>query len=104
MSDNSGMARLYIRDFPEAENVDRMSASIDLQVRHRISGVDASLLVCRTIDQPNQMIELWRYHNQDDQAWVHQSLTSAQVIPDAMTPKNKIFNLDLIYQSDTPDF
>jgi hypothetical protein len=50
------------------------------------------------------MIELWRYHNQDDQAWVHQSLTSAQVIPDAMTPKNKIFNLDLIYQSDTPDF
>jgi hypothetical protein len=50
------------------------------------------------------MMELWRYHNEDDQEWVRQSLTGAHVIPDAMAPKNQIFNLDLIYQSDSPDF
>lgn len=104
MRDLNGVARLYIREFPEAENVDRMVASVELQVRHRISGVDASLLVWRATKRPTKMIELWRYHNQDDQAWVHQSLTGAQVIPDAMTPKNQIFTLDLIYQSETPDF
>jgi len=45
MRDLNGVARLYIREFPEAENVDRMVASVELQVRHLISGVDASLLV-----------------------------------------------------------
>lgn len=52
MRDLNGVARLYIREFPEAENVDRMVASVELQVRHRISGVDASLLVWRATKQP----------------------------------------------------
>ena len=104
MNDNNGIARLYIRDFPVADNVDRMAASVDLQVRHRISGVDASLLVWRATKTPTRMIELWRYHNQDDQEWVRQSLIGAHVIPDAMEPKNQLLTLDLIYQSDTPDF
>jgi len=54
--------------------------------------------------EPTRMMELWRYHNEDDQEWVRQSLTGAHVIPDAMAPKNQIFTLDLIYQSDSPDF
>ena len=47
MNGDTDVARLYIRDFPDAENMDRMAASVDLQVRHRISGVNASLLVWR---------------------------------------------------------
>jgi hypothetical protein len=69
-----------------------------------ISGVNASLLVWRATAEPTRMMELWRYHNEDDQEWVRQSLTGAHVIPDAMAPKNQIFTLDLIYQSDSPDF
>ena len=104
MNGDTGVARLYIRDFPDAENLDRMAASVDLQVRHRISGVNASLLVWRVTAEPTSMMELWRYHNEDDQEWVGQSLTGAHVIPDVMAPKNQIFTLDLIYQSDSPDF
>ena len=78
MNGDTGVARLYIRDFPDAENVDRMAASVDLQVRHRISGVNASLLV-------------WHHRR----TYTHDGV---------MAPKNQIFTLDLIYQSDSPDF
>lgn len=104
MNGDNGVAQLYIRDFPDAENEDRMAASVDLQVRHRISGVNASLLVWRATAEPTRMMELWRYHIEYDQKWVRQSLTGTHIIPDAMAPKNQIFSLDLIYQSDSPDF
>lgn len=101
---DDGVARLYIRHFPNVENVNRMMESVDLHVHHRISGVDANLTLLKEVDMPNTLIELWRYHNKDDQSWVQQSLAGANVIPDAMAPKNTIFTLDLVFQSDDSDF
>lgn len=103
MNEN-GIARLYIRQFPDEENVNRMMESVDLHVRHRITGVDANLILFRPVDHMDTLIELWRYHNEDDQSWVKQSLAGANMVPDAMAPRNTIYTLDLIFQSDDNDF
>ena len=50
------------------------------------------------------LIELWHYHNEDDQSWVQQSLAGANVVLDAMAPDNMIYNLDLVFQSHGSDF
>ena len=103
MSEN-GIARLYIRAFPDTKNVNRMLESVELHVRHRITGVDANLTLLKPAHRTDTLIELWRYHNEDDQSWVQQSLAGANVVPDAMAPTNTIYTLDLIFQSVDGDF
>ena len=103
MSEN-GIARLYIRAFPDTKNVNRMLESVELHVRHRITGVDANLTLLKPAHRIDTLIELWRYHNEDDQSWVQQSLAGANVVPDAMAPTNTIYTLDLVFQSEDGDF
>lgn len=103
MTEN-GIARLYIRTFPDTKNVNRMLESVELHVRHRITGVDANLTLLKPAHRTDTLIELWRYHNEDDQSWVQQSLAGANVVPDAMAPDNMIYTLDLVFQSHDSDF
>ena len=46
MTEN-GIARLFIRTFPDTKNVNRMLESVELHVRHRITGVDANLTLLK---------------------------------------------------------
>ena len=103
MSEN-GIARLNIRAFPDTKNVNSMLESVELHVRHRITGVDANLTLLKPAHRTDTLIELWRYHNEDDQSWVQQSLAGANVVPDAMAPTNTIYTLDLVFQSEDGDF
>ena len=90
------IARLYIRKFIAAENVERMIGTVETHVMSRISAVAASLLVYVPNSAPNHMAELWEYPDEDSMLWVRQSLQGATVIPDAMLPENEIHNLDLV--------
>lgn len=88
-------ARLYIRTFVSAENVERLIGTVETHVMNRISAVTASLMVMASKDHPNIMVELWEYPDEDSMHWVRQSLQGATVIPDAMLPENEIHTLEL---------
>ena len=88
-------ARLYIRRFNSVENVERLIGTVETHVMNRISAVTASLMVMASNDQPNIMVELWEYPDEDAMHWVRQSLQGATVIPDAMLPENEIHTLEL---------
>jgi hypothetical protein len=68
------------------------------------ASVDANLTLLKPAHRTDMLIELWHYHNEDDQSWVQQSLAGANVVPDAMAPDNMIYTLDLVFQSHDSDF
>ena len=91
------IARLYYRTFPKPEHVERMFGTIETHVNNRIVAVSASLIFLRPESQPETMLELWEYPDEDSMHWVRQSLQGATVIPDAMLPKNTIYTLNAIF-------
>ena len=89
------IGRLYIRRFQEPAHVVRLLGTVDTHVKGRVSAVTASLCCYVPVDDPNIMVEVWEYPDEDSMSWVRQSLQGATVIPDAMLPENEIHTLDL---------
>lgn len=99
------IARLYIRQFQSADNVNRLLGTVETHVKGRISAVTASLDCFVPAADPTVMIELWEYPDEDSMHWVRQSLQAATVIPDKMLPENEIHTLDcvLAFNADWPE-
>ncbi len=92
--------RVTIRTFQSLEHAE-LFLSIGKNIKDDLAeaGLDANFNISQSILQPNQVVSVWEYRNEEHMNEVRKFLSKQSRLPNSLAPKEIAYETKVVYSS-----